>query len=109
MTGHEYLEHREQLGLSEQQVQDIKAMKLEMKKSMIRKMANMQIFKLDMKQHLSADTLNAEAINAMIDQQMSTMAAGAKEGVAAFVKLRSILTAEQQAKFKDRYHAHKVA
>ncbi len=109
MTAHEYLEHRKQIGLSEQQVSDIKGMKLEMKKSMIRNMANMQVFMLDMKQQLSATTLNSEAINSMIDQQMSTMAAGAKETVAAYVKLRSVLTADQQVKFKNRHHANNAA
>ena len=49
---HYLIERQQVLGLSEQQVGDIKALKLEMKKAAVRQVADNQIFMLDLWQKL---------------------------------------------------------
>ncbi len=101
---HEMLEHKEELGLTPEQVQTIKGLKMEMKKSEIRKMADMQIFMIDLKAKLHEDKINTEAINAMIDQQSAAMASSGKQIVEQYIKLKGVLTPEQAAKMKTVKH-----
>jgi len=96
-----FLDNQAEIGLTEEQVSKIKTMKMDMKKTMIRNKAEQQIFMLDMKSKLSEPALDVEGMNAMIDQAMAGMAAGAKGTVAALAELKSVLTEEQMTKAKE--------
>ena len=98
---HFFLENQSEIGLSDDQVSKIKTMKMDMKKNMIRHMAEQQIFMLDMKSKLSEPALDIEGMNAMIDQAMSGMATGAKSMVAALAELKGVLTEDQMTKAKE--------
>ena len=98
---HFFLENQAEIGLSEEQVSTIKTMKMDMKKSMIRHMAEHEIFMMDMEAKLGEPAMDVEGINAMIDQAMAGMTTGAKGTVAALVELKSVLTEEQMAKAKE--------
>jgi len=94
------LKHQTDLGLNENQVQAIKAVKMDAKKAGIRQMAEMAIFKIDVESKLSETTVDMAGINAMIDTASAEMAAAAKETVASYARLKAVLTADQMAKAK---------
>ena len=98
---HEMLEHKKDLGLTPEQIKTIKALKLEMKKHNIRQMADMQIMMLDVQSRLKEDKPDAEAINALVDKGSASMVASTKETVAAYVKLKGVLTEAQWEKMKE--------
>jgi hypothetical protein len=98
---HFFLDNQSEIGLTDEQVTKINTLKMDMKKTMIRNMAEHEIFMLDMKSKLSEPALDVEGINAMIDQSMAGMAAGAKGTVAALAELKSVLTEDQMTKAKE--------
>lgn len=104
---HFYLENQKELGLTEEQVNSIKALKLETKKIYLRQMADHQIFELDMNHKLSETKVDVAGIQAMIDQHTASMTSSAKETVAAYAKLKSVLSGEQIAKAKEFWVAKK--
>lgn len=95
------MKHREDLGLTSEQVAKIKALDLDVKKNAIRGMAEMKIFGLEMRERLCQETLDVEAIESMIDSGMANMAMGAKATVKAYAELKGVLTEEQKAKAKE--------
>ncbi|MBI2094390.1 MAG: hypothetical protein HYT88_06700 [Candidatus Omnitrophica bacterium] len=95
------LEYADEIGLSEQQVAEIKAIKLEAKKTSIRVAAEMKVFELDVQAKMSEPKLDVEGLNAMIDTASQGMSTGAKASVATYAKLRGLLSEEQQKKVKE--------
>ena len=91
-TSHEILEHKTELGLTEEQVKSVKDLKLDMEKRSIKQMADMQIFMLDIKSKLGEDKVDTDQVNAMIDQGFANMSATAKDSVASYAGLKGILT-----------------
>ena len=98
---HFFLENKAKLGLTADQVSQIKTMRTNMVKTMIRNKAEQEIFMLDMKTKLSEPVLDVEGINTMIDQAMAGMSTGAKGSVAALAELKGLLTEEQMTKAKE--------
>lgn len=98
---HFFLENQKALGLKEDQVKAIKAIKMDVKKTEIRQTAEMQVFYLDLKSKLSEPKVDEAGLNAMIDSMSSGMVASAKASVAQYVKLKSILSDEQMNKAKE--------
>ena len=96
-----FLENQKEIGLSEDQVTQIKAIKMEAKRGYIRAGADMEIFELDLKEKLSDPVLDTDSVNAMIDQASAGMASGAKASIASYVKLKAVLSPEQMAKAKE--------
>jgi hypothetical protein len=92
------LEHKEELGLTDDQIAKIKALDLEVEKNSIRGMAEMKIFALEMESRLGQDMVDVEAIESMIDSGMAGMALSAKSTVKAYADLKAIITPEQKAK-----------
>lgn len=98
---HFLLDKQQELGLSEEQVKNIKAIKMETKKAHIRQQAEMKIFHLDLKQKLSESEVDAEGLNAMMDSAAEGFATNGKASVASYIKLKAVLTPEQLAKAKE--------
>lgn len=96
-----FLSNQKEIGLSEEQVAQIKTIKLEAKKAGLRQAAEMKIFEMDIDAKLSNPKLDTEAINAMLDQASSGWGAGAKASVAEYVKLKAVLNEQQMAKAKE--------
>ena len=106
-AAHFYLENEKEIGLTEEQVESIKAMKFERKKVYIHQMADYQVFGMDLYQKLSEPKVDVSGTDTLIEQQAAAMVASAKETVAAYAKLKSVLTGEQQAKAKELLRAEK--
>jgi len=101
------LDNRTELGLSPEQIQGIETLKFDVERSSIRQKAEMELFMLDLMQQLKADQPNVETINASIDTGSPAMTQAAKDAVAAYVKLKSILTPDQHAKMKALWTSKK--
>lgn len=97
---HFFLSNSDEIGLSEEQVAKIKAIKWDAKKQMIRAGAEMEIGMMEMEAKLSEPTVDVEGLNAMIDKGTAEWAAGGKKMVAAYAELKGVLTAEQMEKAK---------
>ena len=93
--------HKEDLALSEDQYQKIKALKIATKKDLIRNRAEIDLVAIDIKSKLSEDTMDVEGINKLIDQKYELKKAKAKALVEACVKFKGILTDEQKQKLKN--------
>src|SRR3989338_10203110 len=98
---HFYLENAQEIGLSDDQIAQIKAIKIDAKKAAIRQGADMEIFELDIKEKMSAPAVDVEGLNAMIDQVSADMASSAKTSVASYAKLKAVLSADQVKKAKE--------
>ena len=97
---HLAMANKEELALSEDQYQKIKALKISTKKDLIRNKAEIDLVAIDIKSKLSEDTIDVEGVNKLIDQKYELKKARAKALVGACVKFKGILTAEQQQKMK---------
>lgn len=98
---HFILSNAEELGLSDDQVDKIIALKLNAKKSLIKYDADIDTFALDIMSELKKDDININMINAMIDKKYAVKTQRAKDIIAACVNIRKILTDEQRKKLKD--------
>ena len=94
------LENKSDIGLTNDQVKTIKDLKLQMEKDSIRQSADMKTFMLDLKSKLSEDKVDVEGGNTLIDQNFAAASAAAKSDLAAYAKLKSLLTPDQMTKMK---------
>ena len=95
------LKNREELGLSDKQVDKIKALKYDAKKAAIRRQAEIDIIAVDLRKEKHADTLNIEAVNKLIDKKYELKKEKAKASVKACAEIKGTLTEEQKAKLKE--------
>lgn len=105
---HFYLENKEKLGLTDEQITAIKDLKLKVKKSLVMMEAEIEVAALDTKAALYKDSINLESVNTLIDNKYELKKAKAKSLVAAYAELKSILTEKQKAKLKELYKEHKT-
>lgn len=101
------LKKQEELGLSEEQVSRIKEIKMALKKDLITRKADIEVAGIDIKAALSADKLDAEAVNTLIDKKYELKKQKAKRTVEAYAQLKDVLTAEQRSQIKDMWKAKK--
>ena len=94
------LKNKEELGLSDKQAQDIKALKYDTKNGVIRKKAEIDIIALDIKRAMWEDKIDTVAINKLIDKKYELKKEKTKTLVNAYAKLKGSLTEEQKTKLK---------
>ena len=100
------LKFKDELGLSDDQVEKIKELRLKAKKESVKQAAEIEIIALDIKAMLGKDPIDTTAINALIDQKYELKKAKAKSSIAALADLKSVLTAAQMDKLKELYQKH---
>ena len=105
---HMILKNRGELGLSDEQIKGVKELMLKSKKDSIKQKAEIEIIALDINSKKQDDTMDIEAINALIDKKYELKKEKAKSSVAAYIQLKSILTEEQQVKLKELYKKCKM-
>lgn len=96
-----YLENADEIGLTDDQVKQIKAIKMDAKKEVILGKAQMEVAMLDMESNLSSDPIDAAALDQLIDKNMAEMGAGAKKMVQQYSTLKQVLNADQKKKAKE--------
>jgi Spy/CpxP family protein refolding chaperone len=100
MKAHCLVMHQEELGLSDEQVEKIKALKYETKKQVIAQDAEIELAELDVKKAMWQDAIAVETVNPLVDRKFELKKEKAKMLIAAYADLQSILTAEQQKELK---------
>ena len=95
------LKNKEELGLSDEQVKQIKDLKYSSKKDLIKKKADIEVAALDIQQAMCADEADLGATNALIDKKYDLKKAKAKAIVAGCFAIKDILTKDQQEKLKS--------
>ncbi|PIQ82286.1 MAG: hypothetical protein COV76_04500 [Candidatus Omnitrophica bacterium CG11_big_fil_rev_8_21_14_0_20_64_10] len=94
------LSQKEALGLSEQQVEGIRALGLKVSREMIAGKAEEETAAAEIKNLLAADPVDIEAVNRLIDRKYAAKAAKAKAQVSAEAQLKEKLTPEQREKLR---------
>ena len=95
-----YLNRADEIGLTDEQVDKIMAIKLNAKKESIRRGADIEILKLDLFSALKEPKIDVPSVNKLIDQKYDIKKAGAKYMVQAFADMKSVLSQEQHDKVK---------
>lgn len=96
-----FLANSDEIGLSEDQTKQIKAIKMEAKKDAIRTEAGMKIVMIDMMAKLHESPMDVAALEKMIDDVSVGMAETGKKAVQSLADLKGALTPEQMAKAKE--------
>lgn len=97
---HFFIENKDAIGLSEDQVHEIKTIKMNTKKKIIRQNADMEIFEIELWQLLHSKPANQEAVNQMIDQASAGWGSEAKAAVQSYLDVKAVLTEAQMTKAK---------
>lgn len=97
------LKNKEELGLSDKQVQEIKELKLNAKKDTIKKNAEIEVLALDIKAGLHKGTADSAALDKLIDAKYKLKAEKAKSVVGAYAALKGVLTKPQKEKMKELF------
>jgi len=105
---HFILKSADELGLTADQLDKVQALKLKVKRSLIQKEAEIDIYALDIKAALGKDNVNVSAVNNLIDKKYEIKKQKAKELVDAYVSLRGILSKEQYEKLKEEWQKQAV-
>ncbi|MDP8213050.1 MAG: Spy/CpxP family protein refolding chaperone [Candidatus Zapsychrus exili] len=92
---------KEELGITDDQMEQIKAIKMDVKKEIIMKQADIDVAALDIKAEMYKDKVDLKSVNKIIDKKYDAKKSKAKATVAACVKLKGILTEEQKSKLKE--------
>ena len=104
---HFILSNQDELGMSDEQVQKIKELKIETKKDLIRTKADIEILSLDIKSELSKSAINAKTVKQMIDKKYGLKSEKAKALVDAYATLKGMLPEEQKRKMKELWKKSK--
>jgi len=100
-------QNQEALKVSDAQLDKLKMIKIDLKKSMIKKKAEIDLVKVDAKSLLYEDIIDVTAVNALIDKKYDLKAQKAKDAVAAYVEVKKVLSEDQMVALKALYKAKK--
>lgn len=95
-----FLDNADEIGLSKEQVKQIKDIKHMTKKDAIFGEAGMKAFYLDMKAKLHEEKVDVEGMNKLIEDATAEMSKGAKKSVQSYAELKAVLSEEQMTKAK---------
>ncbi len=101
MKSHFFLEEQKTLGLSDEQANAIRQLKVDVKKEVIRKSAEIDVLELDIKSKLYESTIDVAAIQKLIDEKYEIKKALAKTVVEAYAKLKSTVNEKQWQDMKN--------
>jgi len=88
------------LGLSDEQFEKIRMLKLNTKKNVIKKRAEIDVLRIEIKLKLWEDTIDKKSINKLIDKKCEIKKEKAKALIDAYAQFKNILTEEQKKTFK---------
>ncbi len=89
------------LGLNEEQVERLRALRLEQRKSALKRHADMRALHLDLHALLAADTLDEQALHAKTEALAQAQATHVRARVEAQLALRKLLTPEQIERWRE--------
>ena len=97
---HFLLDNGEELGLSDDQINQIKELKLSTKKALITKDAEIEVLAMDVQAEMHKETIDKEALHRLIDKKYDLKKEKAKSIASAYAALKGIVTKEQKDKMK---------
>ena len=97
---HFLMKNQEELGLSSEQIAKIHDLKMNTKKDMIRRNAEIEVLALDIKSALHAEKIDTKAVNGLIDKKYELKKEKTKALVGAYASLKEIPTKEQKETMK---------
>ncbi len=100
---HFVLENSTDIGLTDDQIEQLKTLKYTTKKNLIKDNADIELLELDIRQALGKDEIDTKDINSLIDKKFSIKAQKAKNLVGSYASFKKILTEDQQKKMKDMF------
>lgn len=104
MKAHFILENKDEIGLTEEQVDQIVDLKVQAKKELIRKEADIEILGVDFWMKLKDNPVDVEAVNGIVDQKYELKKDKTKSFVGHYAKLKGILTEDQMKKVKELWY-----
>ncbi len=90
-----------ELGLSDEQIQKIKTLDYNLKKSFIKDDADIKSLALDTREATGKDDIDLNTVNSLIDKKYAAKAEKVKDDIQAYANLKKILTLEQNKKLKE--------
>ncbi|MFC1479962.1 Spy/CpxP family protein refolding chaperone [Candidatus Omnitrophota bacterium] len=94
------LKNEEELGLSDKQVEKVKALKFATKRELVKRNAEISLVKIDIKEKLYKDKVDVTGINSLIDKKYELKKEKAKYLVKQYADLKGILTDAQLNQMK---------
>ncbi len=91
---------RQELGLSDAQVDQLRKMRVESRKADIRRRADLQVARLDLHELMTASALDERAVTAKAKEVSDLQAAGFRAHVDSMLAMRKVLTPEQVEKLR---------
>ncbi|MBD3379009.1 MAG: hypothetical protein GF408_00910 [Candidatus Omnitrophica bacterium] len=101
------LKNQDELGLSDAEIDRVKALKIKTKKFMIDQKAKIKKIKVDIWAELMEDDTNIDKVNGLIDDKYDLKAEKAKYLVNSYVVLKNTLTDDQMKKMKALWKKEK--
>jgi len=101
IKAHKMIAYKEELGLSDEQVETIRGLKLSVKKELILKNADAGVLAVDVHAGLREHHIDVEAMNKLIDQKYAVKKAKSQSLVKAYAELKGVLSEEQMDKLKE--------
>ena len=102
------IENADDLGISDEQLQKIRALKMDVKKTLIKNGADLELLVLDIEAELIKDEINVESISALIDKKYGIKSQEAKSLVSAYAELKKIITKDQMKKLRELLDKQKM-
>jgi len=99
--------NKDELGVSDEQARKVKDLKLELKKTLIKKQAEIDLLALEIKSGLWEDTVDTAALSELIARKYELKKEKAIAVVEAYANLKKTLTKEQMDKMKKMWHDQK--
>ena len=93
--------NQDELNVDDNQLNQIRELKIAQKKDLIRKKAEIEIITVDIRSLLYEDEIDVDAVSKLIDKKFEIKKASIKMVVKSFAELRKILTKEQKEKLKE--------
>ena len=98
---HFILGNQQDLELSDEQIEKIKTLKINVKKDLIMKDASIEVSELDIQSAFMKGEIDVNAINKLIDEKYNIKKDRAKLLVKSYADLKNILTKMQKDKMKE--------
>ena len=98
---HVIMKNKDELKLSENQITEIKKLKVDARKDFIRKKAEIEVSGVDIRSKLWDETIDISSINKLVDQKYDLKKEKTKSLIAAYAELKKILSKEQKEKLEE--------
>jgi Spy/CpxP family protein refolding chaperone len=93
--------YQDELNVTDNQLEQIRELKITLKKELIKKKADIEIISLDIRSLLYEDEVDLNAVNKLVDQKYEIKKSKMKMVVRSLSELKKILSKEQMDKLKD--------